>query len=479
MNIMKKILFAGLWFLFCVVEINAAKTDSVKVSVANVAVSVSGENLFVAMDIDVSELKLKRNRELLITPWIGNDNDTVVLKSVMIAGRNRYYHHLRNGLPEDVTLYRRGKIDTVEYRSMVPYESWMGGAELKLGEETCGCLSRVLAESDTSLAFIDGRPEEFVPCFVYLKPEAVDQKISVAKGSAYVDFPVNRTELHEDYRQNRAELSKIRATIDNLRNDADTRITSVFIKGYASPEGTYERNAYLAEKRTETLCRYVRDMYSFPDSILTMDFEPEDWEGLRLYVQNSWLEHRDGILAIIDGDMTPDDKDWKIRVQYPNDYRFLLGEVYPGLRHSDYAVTYEVRAYFDVEEIKQVMATSPQKLSLQELFLVAQNLEEGSDGYNETFEIAVRMFPDDPTANLNAANIAMSKGDMKNAGRYLDKAGDTPEAVYARAVYAAIEGDYAKAEPLFRQASDSGVEEAEEALNCVMELNGYAVVGEN
>lgn len=62
-------------------------------------------------------------------------------------------------------------------------------------------------------------------------------KMREMKGSAYIDFPVNRTEIHENYRSNYTELQKIRNTIDVVRNDADTRITSVFIKGYASPEG--------------------------------------------------------------------------------------------------------------------------------------------------------------------------------------------------------------------------------------------------
>ena len=56
-------------------------------------------------------------------------------------------------------------------------------------------------------------------------------------------------------------------------------------------------------------------------------------------------------------------------------------------------------------------------MSLQELFLVAQDCVTGSDEYNEVFEIAVRMFPNDETANLNAANTAMGMEDLKNALR--------------------------------------------------------------
>ena len=64
----------------------------------------------------------------------------------------------------------------------------------------------------------------------------------------------------------------------------------------------------------------------------------------------------------------------------------------------------------------------------------------------------------------------MGKGDMTNAERYLSKAGDTPEATYSRGIYAALSGDYGKAENLFEKAERGGVTEAAEALNQIREL---------
>ena len=42
--------------------------------------------------------------------------------------------------------------------------------------------------------------------------------------------------------------------------------------------------------------------------------------------------------------------------------------------------------------------TKPKQLSLNELFLLGNSYEQGSDAYNEVFETAVRMFPTDETA---------------------------------------------------------------------------------
>ena len=156
---------------------------------------------------------------------------------------------------------------------------------------------------------------------------------------------------------------------------------------------------------------------------------------------------------------------------YRRDYDYLLREVYPGLRHSDYVVRYEVRVYTDPEEIRRLLRTQPQKLSLQEMYLVAQDMNPGSEEYNETFEIAVRMFPDDTTANLNAANTAMRLGNLQGAEKYLAKAGDTPEAFYARGIHAALSGNYEVAEGLLKEAERKGLElEAREMLRRMTEV---------
>ncbi len=442
-----------------------------QVTIQNLSVSRSDDKLFISMDIDVSALKVKSNREVIFTPALADDDNTLSLPAVMIAGRNRYYHHLRNNKlrPATTELYRRSDISVVEYRTVVPYEKWMNTARLVTLNEICGCSDETLAGENEPLLALQLEPKVFVPDFVYIRPKA-EPKINVLEGSAFIDFPVNRTEIHENYRRNPVELQKILHTIDAVRNDADTRIIALIIKGYASPESPYSNNERLAKGRTQTLKEYVQRQYNFPESIISTDYEPEDWAGLERAVENSDLQNRDAILALIRSNMEPDAKEGKIKKTYPADYSWLLKNIYPGLRHSDYAVKYEVRAYTDVAEIKRLLKTQPQKLSLNEMYLAAQEMEPGSEEYNETFEIAVRMFPDDEIANLNAANTAMRLRDLKNAERYLVKAGDTPEAIYARGIHAALSEDYTTAQRLFTEAKGKGITGAEEMLKQIEEL---------
>ena len=230
------------------------------VAVHGLSVSRADDRLFVSMEMDISDLHVGRDRELVVTPRLVGEGDSLCLPSVLIAGRRRYYHHLRNGVEESTQLYRLGEASVVEYRAVVPYRSWMGRAQLSAVEELRGCCSMPVAVGESGLLRLDLEPRVFVPVYVYLRPQAAP-KISVCEGSAYIDFPVSRTELYEDYRRNPEELGKILATIDAIRADEDTRILSVSIKGYASPESPYANNERLARGRTQTLKEYVQRQY--------------------------------------------------------------------------------------------------------------------------------------------------------------------------------------------------------------------------
>ena len=97
----------------------------------------------------------------------------------------------------------------------------------------------------------------------------------------------------------------------------------------------------------------------------------------------------------------------------------------------------------------------PSRLSVEEMFRVAQTYEPGGDRFKEVFEIAVRMYPDDPVSNLNAANIAISEGKVEQAKRYLAKAETSPEKQLAEAGIAMLEGDLDRAETLLLPLKDN------------------------
>ena len=440
------------------------------VSVGDLKMERNGEYMVVDMTLDLKGLDVDGNRAVLLTPRLVNGNDSLDLQSVGVYGRRRYYFYVRNGesmLAEDERSFKASeRPDDIAYHCIAPYAEWMNGAKLSLRRSDYGCCNTLLAEQDGVL----GRHvEAFFPELFYVRPQAETVKSRSLEGSAFIDFPVDKTVIYPDYRRNTAELGKIQATIDSVRNDRDVTITQVWLKGYASPESPYAHNTELAIGRTEALKKYIQQLYKFEEGIIATDYEPEDWAGLRRYVEQTNLDHRTEILALIDSDMEPDAKEAKIKRSYPEEYRFLLQNCYPALRHTDYRIGYVIRSYSDVEEIKRLMWTQPQKLSLNEFYLAAQEYEPGTDEFTEVFETAVRMFPDDTVANLNAANAAMRRGDNAGAARYLERAGDSPEAVYARGSLAVRTKDYETARKYLNEAKALGLEQAAVTLE---ELEG-------
>jgi hypothetical protein len=258
-------------------------------------------------------------------------------------------------------------------------------------------------------------------------------------------------------------------TINTLKSDKDLVITGVLIKGYASPEGSYTNNSSLAKNRTDAIARMVKD--ELPNGVnISTDFEAEDWGGLREYVLASSFVDKEAILSLIDSDLEPDPKEWKIKSTHPDTYSKLLSECYPSLRRTEYQVKFDVKQ-FDVEEARALVNTAPQKLSLDEMYSVANTLPVGSEEYNEIYETAVRMFPNDPIANLNAANSALMRNDLVSAEKYLSKAGDSGEAITARGILAMKKGDLYKAKQLTAKAAQMGVEAAKNNLKVILTAN--------
>ncbi|TGX82510.1 DUF3868 domain-containing protein [Palleniella muris] len=471
---MDKILFTSLAAMLSLGSV-CAKDVVDNVSVSSMKMDREGRFLSVDMTMGLAALNVESNQCVLLTPWLVNGSDSVALPSVAVYGRRRYYYYLRNnggammsGSTEKAFM-AKDKPQTVAYRELLPYEEWMDGATLRLRRVDEGCCQKVLLDEYGAIGKYSGK---FFPDLVYIKPEGTIEKRRSLEGRAYIDFPVDRTEIHPEYRRNTIELAAIRSTIDTIRNDSDARIDTVWLKGYASPESPYSHNRDLAVGRTKSLKDYLMQLYKFDGVTMLTDHEPEDWEGLRKAVAESNLTHRSEILELIAAKMNPDLKEARIKRLYPADYKFMLAHFYPALRHTDYRVSYVIRSYNDPHQILEVMKKSPQKLGQNEFYVAAGILTPGTEEFTEVFETAVKMFPDDPVANLNAASAAIRRGNLDMAEKYLLKAGDSPEALYTRGAVAVRRKDYAAARRYLGEAKQAGLVQAGRTLEELEERLG-------
>ncbi len=418
--------------------------------------------LAIEFSFPTSSLKLKRNKELVITPYLKLEDDSIVFKPLSIVGRKRYFFLLRNSLKESdinegyIYLKNTHLPLEIEYKDKLTITSHLGKANFLLKETLYGCCEVV---SDTTLLI----KSLFEPELIYITP-TIEKKERVLEGKAFVNFPVDKVEIENEFSSNKEELFKITSLIDSIKNDKDKGIKSIFLKGYASPESPYLHNSELSRGRVNALKSYIKDYYNLNDSLITIDYEPEDWDGLREFILTSNLEKKQEILKLIDSNIDPDKREEILKATYKKEYKFLLDSCYPTLRRTEYKINYIIKEYEDLDEILKVYNESPQKLSLNELYRLSMGFSPGSKEFNSIFLNAAKLYPNDEVALLNAANVAIQNKDFKAAEGYLLNLSPTPKVEYTRGVLEFYLKDYKASKEHLQKAFNQGLNLASEVI---------------
>ncbi|GAB6121804.1 DUF3868 domain-containing protein [Dysgonomonas termitidis] len=473
---MKKILNIGIIVLLFVLAMPLMSQQIYKgqISIASGEMIREGDFLYVHMIIDMSGLRLDKNRSLTLAPLLTNGSHDKELPDVLINGTTRHKAYLRaqalGGGKSANTSYSVVKLDRkskgpLHYKQTIPYEKWMDTAHLDMKEVLCGCggyeqevaMERVI-ENVPPLVIT---PYIMIPQLAYIQPKVEDVKSRKEQWDVYLDFPVNKTDILSDYMGNPVELSKIERMLKAVKADNNLTVTRIDISGYASPEGLVGDNEKLSRGRAEAFKKYLASKLDFSAGIYKVEYGGENWDGLLAALEASDMEDKDAVIDIIKN--TRDLATRKARLRGLNNglpYQQMLKEIYPRLRKVESSAIYNVKG-FDVAEAKEVIKSRPQQLSLDEMFRIANSYEAGSNDFIDVFETAVRMFPDDEIANLNAAAAALSANNPVNAEKYLKKS-NVNSAEYANniGVLYLLSGDVDRAKIQFGKAAESGIEAA-------------------
>ena len=163
------------------------------------------------------------------------------------------------------------------------------------------------------------------------------------KGALYVHFPLDKTELRRDFRDNASTLDKIVDITRQIMADSTSRVKCIQIIGLASVEGTQARNSYLGEGRADALKQYVQARVNTPDSLFECVNGGEAWTELRDQINDSDSPYREQMLDIIDNEPTPDRREAKLKaLDKGRAYAYLRQNVLSDQRNSGY-----IHIYFD------------------------------------------------------------------------------------------------------------------------------------
>lgn len=489
MKKIRMILLAACPALFCPVPGSMAQVRQGSVTVQVNELAQRGDSLYVDMAVTTEGRNVPSRMSADFTPVLVSGERSLALPAVSLMGRNSYRNHRRalalmsakergayeKSAPYYVVPDYKGD-SRMDYRLALPYEAWMSSAQLTLQRIDCGCGK----SSVTDVRLLAGKVslEEVIvieryriePHLAYIRPEAEAVKSRAEQGESFLDFAVGKTSVNPEFGRNAAELEKIRRMIDLVQDDKDLTIKRIVIVGYASPEGSLAMNERLSEGRAKALRDYLQSRYpAIPGSLYSIRFGGENWDDLVKAVQASDMPDKQAVLDIIDRYSIIGGREAKLMaLKGGTPWRYMLREMFPSLRKVTVTVDYDVRN-FDAEEAKAVVKTRPQNLSLNELYLVANTYEPGSEDFNSLFETAVRLYPESVTATVNAAVAALERRDFVGAERYLRsvKSPDRiPECDNAWGLLLMLrDQDYDRAAPYFEAARAAGLKAAQQNLD--------------
>ena len=372
-----------------------------------------GDEMKVKADIQLTQKMLKDAKTYVLTPQITDGENVVKLSPIGMCSKDKFYPNLKAyGFEgkEGENVYTKKDLPTVvSINESVPYEKWMDGSRLEIVGSYEGCCGDSGEEEADEVASYKEQCIEFEPAFLPTDPEKM-KKIETITGEAIIDFPVNGTTLNEKYHKNAEELAKITNSIDQIKAAQQTEILDVVISGTASPEGKYSVNERLAAGRTQAVYNYVVGKYDFPDGIIKAQSVPENWAGLRKFIEASSFKNKADLLDVVDGSLDADAKEAKLRNSA--NWGAIRNNCLPYLRSTSYSITFKTIDYEATE------------------------------------------------TKVDLAYAEMDKGDYDKAAEYLSTADNSPEAEYARGTLAGIRKDWRSATKHFKNALDGGMEEA-------------------
>lgn len=399
-----------------------------------------------------------------------DSRDSLQLEPVCVAGKKRYrvierrraLHNLRPGEPGfgGVSFIRHPERTPLTVRQSFPFERWMADGRLVVREHSYGCAECGMNEN-TGIVSLADIPLFGVKDYVYdfIKPEKVLVKHYTDSFECKVTFPVARHDLRKTFADNRRELVRLEQFVSENLNITGTTLKEVHIEGYASPEGGFEYNKSLAQRRTQTLSDYIISQYPVLKEapVYCTEGVGEDWEGLKSAIGSSGLHNREEILFIIEQSESDMERESALRkLDGGNTYRVLLEDFYPGLRRTTFGFSFDVRPY-TIEEIPGVFETNPECLSQYEMYQLAELYASRDRNPLPVYRRAYEQFSGDITATLNYANALLKYDkDANGALRVLEAVKDDSRALFTMAVAHDMKGDWRKAEELLRQAAACG-----------------------
>ena len=263
-----------------------------EVKVTKPALTLENDTLTLDFKFNMEAVKVNSTQSYAFTPVLFAGKNYKTLPPVVVTGKSKFkmrhkdrklakkgYYNAPYTVIKGKSADRRNLVD---YTVRIPYEEWMSQADmwiLQEGRKKYGCLldlpeiqviEPVVVVEEEPLPQKGSICEPCMSMVSYLTPTEEPLKVRSEQNTLYIEYAVGGTEFKADFKNNSAELQKLKETLNPLTEGDLVTFKAINVCGYASPDGSAKTNDRVATKRADSFALYLRGSYHFPDSILNV-----------------------------------------------------------------------------------------------------------------------------------------------------------------------------------------------------------------
>lgn len=407
---------------------------------------VEGTKIPVTVNGKFPEKWFNKNAQVVVTPVLKADGKELWGNSVTYQGENVS----GNG----VTVYQqRGGNFTI--KSEFDYDPSITNPELDL-RFTAKIKNKEIELPDVNVAKGLLTTATLADVYSTTPAEAPDnfQKLIKDSYDANILFLIQQAELRSS-ELNSSNLAAWKDLVKSADNNPKQKV-NVEVLAYASPDGGYELNQKLAEKREKNTSTYLGKEFDKQniDASIYANYTAQDWEGFRKLVEASSLQDKDLVLRVLSMYTDPIDREREIKnISYV--YKDLAETILPQLRRSRLVANVETIGKTDTE-LKQAISSNPTSLSIDELLYTAT-----LDGTpkEQIYTLATQKYSNDYRGWNNLGAYYFANGKIDQAKQAFQKAqqlnSNAAEANMNMGLLSLADGNISRAEQLIGQASNA------------------------
>ena len=228
-------------------------------------------------------------------------------------------------------------------------------------------------------------------------------------------YKINSSVLSKKATQT-AEVAALKESVEGYLNN-DRAAQSVYVKGYASPDGPEKFNDKLSDKRSQSGLKAVQKLLAETGLNIDAAAYGEDWDGFKAAVAASDIKDKDLILQVLGMYSSSAEREKEIK-NLASVFGALKTEVLPQLRRAQIVNSIDLTGKTDAEMVALINAGNASELNLEELLHIAEVQPAVAE---VALKAAVNKYGDARAYN-NLAIVLAKQGDYAGALKALDSA---------------------------------------------------------